>query len=77
MARATATDKSRNVSKCYAGWGPGREAGTGGGDRRTANPKGRGDKAGAGCGDEPSPPQSRGERPSQGAALPSAEVGWN
>jgi len=32
----------RNVSKRHAGWGPGREAGTGGGDRRTANPKGLG-----------------------------------
>jgi len=43
------------VSKRQARRGPSLQAGHRGGDRWAANPKGRGDKAVAGCGDEPPP----------------------
>jgi len=45
------------VSKRQARRGPSLQAGHRGGDRWAANPKGRGDKAVAGSGDEPSPPR--------------------
>ena len=44
--------QSLNVSKRQARRGPSLQAGHRGGDRWAANPKGRGDKAVAGCGDE-------------------------